>query len=359
MSDIYYLPEAISFCGSGQAIYGIYDAYQGNILNGMGQTLIGMNLMKLGFILYSSVQTPLLMKISLCANNAMLAVKGIGNVAQGIRDDCLRQTAKGVGQVIFGVAATAAIASLDDKLINRASMISSCVGLTLSHILNCKEDYEGNKKWKAVVSLVNVLASIALITYVVFDTYNGLNCTPYPHSERTLSQQQCELFVESHQNELNQIYETKSASGNWTRIAGGKSKVAFIHPELPHGIIKVSTGSGRTDDDLKLQFDNVQYAKNIVAENKYKHIIIPDSYLIPFKNDNVLCETKFEFDPYPSFDSSRDAWVELNDFLEKSGFCDIFIWLWSNAAFLKGGRDIGVYDFDCKWEQILHRRLIN
>ena len=50
----------------------------------------------------------------------------------------------------------------------------------------------------------------------------------------------------------------------------------------------------------------------------------------------------------PSFDCSRDAWVELNDFIQKSRFCDIAIWLSHNAAFLKGGCDIGVFDFDCR-----------
>ena len=262
MNIFSYIPETISLWGSGQTLYGISNAYQGNILNGMRNTLIGMNLMKLGCVFYSSVQTPTLMKLSLCANNALIAVKGIGDVAQGIRNHSLGQAAKGVAQVTFGVAATAAIVSLDDKVINRARIISSCVGLTLSHALTSKEDFARGKKKDAVGGLFFVLVGLALTTYMVYDTYKGLNCTPYSQSERTLSQQQCESFVESHQDELNQMDETKSESGNWTQIGAGKSKVAFFHPELPHDIIKVSLRKiFNVDDYLQIQFEQYSVRK--------------------------------------------------------------------------------------------------
>lgn len=349
MSVISYIPETVSFWGSGQTIYGVCSTYQGNILDGVKHALIGMNFMKLGYALYSTVPTSDLMKLSLCVNNLAMVAQGPGNVYQGIHDQNLVQAVKGVAQVVFGVLATAVIVSLDDKVISRACSIATCIGLSVSNGLHCKEKFAGGKKHEKVEALFNFLISLALTTYVVYDIYKGLNCTPYPHSQRALSQQQCESFIQSHQDELNQIYETKSASGNWTQLGVGRSKLAFVHPELPHGIIKIPTEKQfRTDDDLKLQFDNIQYAKNIVVDNKYQHILIPDSHLVPFKTRHILCETKFEFDPYPSFDSSREGWGELSDFLQKGRFCDINLWLWHNAAFLNGGSDIGVFDFDCR-----------
>jgi hypothetical protein len=183
---------------------------------------------------------------------------------------------------------------------------------------------------------------------MVYAEYQDLTSRPYSQ-DTTLSRHQCESFVQSHKDELNYIYETKSETGNWKQIGRGYFKTAFTHPESPQIVIKIpNPESWHNDDDLKTGFSNIQHAKNIIYENKYKYIALPDSHLVAIKKGKILCQTKFEFAENPPIDCKFLALAEFADFSKKAGFCDINIDRRWNAEFLKGSCEIGIYDLECR-----------
>ncbi len=280
--------------------------------------------------------------------NAVVAVKGIGNVVQGIRKGSLGQALDGAAQVAFGVAFTAAIASLNYRVIDRVRIISSCGGISGILAWSGIKDLEIGDKRKGAGKMLLGLAGLAVTVYMVYTAYQDLTSRPYSPPQETLSEQQCKSFVESHKDELNQIYETRFGTGDWKKLGTGGAKIAFTHPESPQTIIKIPTGWCRSADNMQVQFNNIQYAKNIVSENRYQYIAIPDAHLVEMDKGHVLCETKFEFDHNPPFYCWLVARNELTDFLHKGRFCDINLLGSHNAKFLKGSCKIGVFDFDCR-----------
>ena len=237
----------------------------------------------------------------------------------------------------LGVVSTAAIASLDHKVIARARDILTVGGIS------CALIWRGYKKEHGNVGFCGALGLI-WTGIMVYHTFQDLTYS----SAQGLSLQQCKSFVDSHKDELNQICKTKAEIGDWKRIGAGGSKIAFTHPEFPQAIIKIPKDSFSrfTAADLQAHFSNIEHAKNIVSENRYQYIALPDSHLVEMDKGNVLCETKFEFrDRISYIDCWINAKIELYDFLQKSGFCDINLF-GHNAQFLKGSCNIGIYDFD-------------
>jgi hypothetical protein len=346
MSVISFLPHAASIWGSCQTIFGISNIYQGNVLNGMKNTLIGMNLSELGYALIRPVGTPPLTKISLGVNHVVEVAKGLVNVVQGIRKRSFDQTCRGTAQMAFGVACTATIASLDDDMFIRARIIVMLSMAAVSSAIAWRGVKEFANDRKGIGKTILGVAGFAVTAYMVYNLYKDLTWRSYS-PDGTPSLQQCESFVQSHKDELNQIYETRGEIGGWKKIGEGWSKIALIHPESPHIMIKIPNRLGRTSDDMLLQFNNIQNARYIALINKYQHIAIPDSHLIRIEKGNVLCETKFEFDHEYADECRQAATIELNDFLKTGKFCDIG--LRHNAGFLKGSCNLGIFDFDCKW----------
>lgn len=304
-------------------------------------TLAEMNLIALGSYFSDRSDAQAMTKLPLYANIAAFALKGI-------QTESLSQTMRCVAKVALGIAGTAAIAYLDHKVIARARNILTCGGISGAIVWSGVKEIK--QTWKGIDKILVGLVGLAATTYMVYNTYTDLSW--WISSPGALSMEKCQSFVQSHQDEINQIYETKAGIGDWKRTDSGRSKIAFTHPELPQAIIKIPTYSPfRSADDLKLHFDNIQHGRNIIEENRYEYISIPDTYLIPSDKGTILCETKFEFKDSPTYLCEYMATDEFDDFIKKSRFCDIILGMNHNAQFLKGPCNIGVYDLDCRLDQ--------
>lgn len=175
--------------------------------------------------------------------------------------------------------------------------------------------------------------------------------------EITESSHPFEKFFEDYQDEIEQLQDGMKV-GQWKELGSGVSKTTFVHPELTRYVIKIQKQSAvhwkYNDNNLRAHHRNLGNAKKIIEEGGYKHIVIPESYLIETKRGLIIVERRLDLvkgSAIPETSLKEAAINELVKFIVENGVCDLDHKANHNAEFLKNSEEdpkIGIYDLDCE-----------
>lgn len=175
--------------------------------------------------------------------------------------------------------------------------------------------------------------------------------------EFTESSHPFEKFLADYQDEIEQLQDGMKV-GQWKELGSGKSKTTFAHPELTRYVIKIEKQSAihwkYNDNNLRAHHRNLVNAKKIVEEGDYKHIVIPESYLIKTRRGLMIVERRLDLvkgHTIPETPLKVAAINELFKFILENGVCDLDLKANHNAEFLKNSEEdpkIGIYDLDCE-----------
>ncbi|MDP1609034.1 MAG: hypothetical protein Q8L98_06955 [Chlamydiales bacterium] len=155
----------------------------------------------------------------------------------------------------------------------------------------------------------------------------------------------------------------KISVGNWEILSMGFSKIVMIHPKLKKYIIKFSIQDRPVRDslfepdsilkDLRLHFNKLQQIRRLIEEDQYKHIVVPEAFLVETSKGPFVIEEKFHFlDRLEETDTTTEAKEELADICFKADLCDVYIENQHNCGWVKKSNSesakIAIIDFDCE-----------
>lgn len=165
-------------------------------------------------------------------------------------------------------------------------------------------------------------------------------------------------FLEAHQAEITDMYQSKLAIGTWKELGKGVSKKVFEHPDLPGMVIKIPVSiaghRGMTgEDDLRIHHSSLSQIRSIA--DQYDRIHLPESYLYHTESGLILVEEKISFADYayiPDGIEKVEAMNQFNAFTEAVNLCDINPEENHNAGIMTNTMPptIGIIDVDCRQE---------
>lgn len=341
------IPTAITYFGTKETIHETAKISE-NLLQGAQKTLIGLTAINLGtrWLDLNEAMPQELMKYSLCAGMGTMAVKGISDFVQGIKERNIFEVLKASAKVTIGTAGALIIDALDSKVVLVAQQ---ALLLSLASFYSSKsgiQDFKQGNHKKGICKILLGLGGFACSTYYVCDAFK----IPLPNN---LTYEQSK-FLSEHESEIDHIYTNHKETGSWKKLGEGISKAAYVHPDQPDTLVKFPTRDTPfhfTRSDIRAHYDYLQKARKIAS--KLKHIKLPKASLVETKNGPIVIEEKFNFIDYnsiPETVSKQSAISNLNYFLTKTNLCDVCIEENDNARFLKGSINdpkIGIFDFDC------------
>jgi hypothetical protein len=165
-----------------------------------------------------------------------------------------------------------------------------------------------------------------------------------------------EKFLSNNAADIEQLYTTQTATGNFKQLGEGVSKKAFTHPELPDAIVKISYrqsshwNHGVTDGEFHVQKSQSLRA-NLVRDG-YRQVALPNSFLVRTQSGGpVVIEEKVDLSPARHIfttQSEKTAIAEFDDFTRRYQIGDLEPEWNHNSGFLRDKKDtIVVFDLDC------------
>ncbi|MDP1609228.1 MAG: hypothetical protein Q8L98_07950 [Chlamydiales bacterium] len=162
----------------------------------------------------------------------------------------------------------------------------------------------------------------------------------------------------------------KISVGKWEILGAGVAKIVMTHPRIKKYVFKFSTedpalsnsvsdSDQKTLRDLRFHFEKSQRIRELIEENQYKHLTVPDVYLVETSKGPFIVEEKLRFlkplelildTTDDKFDGPQE---ELEDLSAKANLCDVAIsGLPHNAGFVQTSdgeiSKVALYDFDCE-----------
>jgi len=236
--------------------------------------------------------------------------------------------------------------SLDNKITSVACSILISAGLGGTLVYSAVKELQRGNKLKGACKMLFGLAGVGLTAYLIYNTYRDLTRKPCFPPDTALSLENCKLFAECHRDELNQMIVAQDRVGWWRRLKAGGAKVSLVHPDWPGTIVKIPlTNLGDPKNYLEIHANNVKRARDLIKQNDYYHLVVPESHLVELGNQHITCEKKYEFESRESRPYCPTALGQLSSFVNKGLFCDV--WMGQNAEYEKGTHRVVLFDLDC------------
>ena len=372
----------ITAAGAGETANGFLDISSGNFARGSKEVLLGMTAVNL------SVRAQLLdernhadlMQYVLAAGTAAVTAEGAVYLIKGIKQRNVEDILKGSLKTGVGATATAYILSLDSRIIVVAHQ-ATILALTSAQIakFGISDLLKGRYCMGAAKLILGVGGVIGAASYAI-TAYLEAQISPAIEigdnliegevesekdkldtylRESKLSDKQTK-FLEAHKSEIEAMYANPhKIKGDWIELGDGKSKRALEHPEMPGMVVKIprfTFGNRREtgEEDLILNYEN--YKKARWMSEAYERIVIPESHLFQTSKGIITVEQKVNVVDYDSVEPSEEkdtTYFQCEQFVYKSGLCDIYIQSNTNAGFVPNTfpPKAAIFDFDCMYKR--------
>lgn len=343
--------DVFGMAGLAATTKGVMDVASGDVLRGSkiiwyGATSVGC---------YSSMRGFDPVKITQAAaafGLTMVGVEGVKNLANAVKHLNVKDILYSGLQVGTSAAGAAIVYSLDQKTLMAAYQ---ALGIALPSIAMARmgiDDLVQGHQGKGMCKIMVGLGGIASAGYYAYNTYAYQDL-----GSQTLSADQV-AFLESHKSEIEQMYQSHKAAGNWTELGKGVSKQAFTHPELPDLIIKIpgdqTVGPLTFGGDWNLQqhHANLEQLKPLAAE--FDRVVLPTSHLYPTSQGLLVVEQKLNLNNMPSNPTDADMQATIRQFEafhSQASLCDLHPYSGHNAGILSQTNPplVGIIDVDCRY----------
>ena len=201
-------------------------------------------------------------------------------------------------------------------------------------------------KEKHRFGLCKIALGVIGIASIAFYVYNSFPATKSIFFEPDLS------FMESHKEEIQELYKTNLEVGRWRKLGNGISKIAFTHEEYPGWVVKVPQQSNYNvwdkENVIRIHHENLEDIREIASQ--FDRISLPESYLYPTENGVVLVEEMFNLESCNINIDQQKTIMQFEHFVEVARLCDINPYNKHNAGILVNTTPpkIGIIDFDCR-----------
>lgn len=388
--------------GMGATIEGFLNIGDGDLVPGARKIVGGLTLTNFGarYLGFNNTMPQDLLKYSLCEGVALIALKGISHITDGLSDRNFFQIVKGAAQSAIGITGFFYLESLGSKvyLVAHQTLL-----LTLASTCIAKSGLSDFAKEKYKVGIGKLLLGMGGLAGAGYYAYKEFFDQEFDDLDRSVldasifaqnmqnqsnfhqtapvaedldnldllapdaSVREQNIVLSTHKDEIKHIlanYEEPPGS-SIEKLGRGASKQVYWYPkELPGSIIKISDSIMRWGDgrnDAESHYLNLQEAKKVVQNFQFKHIKIPDCRLVNSPFGPFVVEEKFDlmsFRQVPDGPAKSEANREFKIFKMELGLCDTSLDKNHNVGVLKKKdplqnqalKDpvIGPYDFDCR-----------
>ncbi|HEV8052375.1 MAG TPA: hypothetical protein VGP47_07765 [Parachlamydiaceae bacterium] len=363
-------PSIMTAAGIGGTMLGANMLAEGHIVSGTQAVFLGITSLNLGGRCQglNPQSHANLMKCALLAGTGVIGIEGASRFERGINHKDSAEIIKGGIQTVAGMAGTALLYSLDARIIvvtHQAlglALTSSCVAKLGFNDLVRGCHIKGISK---MVLGVGGVFSAASYAYYEYNQMFSAQKTPLVSNvaSETLTEDQIE-FLKTHNDEIEEIYETKKLSGNWKLFGSGASKKAYTHEKLPGMLIKIPRSEkgfrgNSGDDDLILHHTNLEDIRNIAV--KFDRIVLPKSNLYQISKGHIIVEERLDLEYYFDFEDSKmdvggkeQASDQFLSFVKASDLCDVGVKGKHNAGMMSQNHlsKVGIIDVDCRNFQV-------
>lgn len=330
-----------------QTFDGAVDLSEGKISEGTQKVIVGTTATYFGASLLNipDFSAELFMKYSLYAGSGIAAANGLINLPESIKEGNVYKVAKNISQTAIAATAAVCIEALDTRVIAVAQR-ASILAFAGYHV--SKSGYQDYLKGNYRNGVAKMIVGIGSAAFAGYYVYSKL-CNDQTKSELTADQSS---FLVNKQQEIESIYTTKEATGDWVKLGKGISKTAFTHPDLPDSIIKIPNYSEFSHESHELYYKHLRSVKQLADDYGFQHIKFPQSVLVETAQGPLIIEERLSLLPEWEVLNGplKDARIsEFKTFTDKSHLCDVALY-GTNAGFINGTSDnpkIGVIDFDC------------
>lgn len=352
--------------GCRETIKGVICLSEGKFQEGAAQVMSGMTAINIGARSIDAADPNMhknLMHKALIIGTGAVTIVGATETIEGIQARDIRGTIHGALLTTAGSISVFYLNCLDARIIAAVHQSLLLSQGSCSTCLSGLEDLYNLKSKIGALKLVMGLSGLILTgTYFINEIAEYLEEMP----ENKALPQELDAFIKQHEGEISEMYN-KRIPGKWKELGAGVSKSAYMHPDtefifkIPHG--KSFWGHG--DSDVTVHFKNLKKAEILVQKNGWDHIRTPEAYHIQTPDGPMVVERKFNllhssFIFYQDNEIADTSLHQFNMFMDEGGYCDINLLSDHNAGFLQGtDGDIGIYDYDCKYINIMNNARSN
>lgn len=340
--------------GMGIVAEGVRKISEGDVANGAKQVVGGLAAVDLGSYAMdaTAITTNRLMHASLLGGAVGAITNGTLSICQGTSELDPMQILSGLGQTAAGLTIGLGLHSIEDiKMIAIAERTILLVAVSCQISYRGAKDFANGRRLKGALEMGLGLGGMIFAGYCVLEEAAARSFFGEPSLPSSW-----EKFLSNNAADIEQLYTTKRAAGNFKQLGEGISKKVFTHPELPDAIVKISYrqssfwNHGITDGEFHVQ--KLQSLRANLVRDGYRQVALPNSFLVRTQSGGpVVIEEKVDLSPSRfifTTQSEKTAIAEFDDFTRRYQIGDLTPDRNHNSGFLRDKKDtIVIFDVDC------------